>query len=112
MKILAGASPDYQGTVKLDGRMGSISRIRRPRSRRGERWCLRSCRASVSSRSPRIFFSGRQPTTTIRPHRLGRAMRRQAAAQLAELEIDVDVDRRLGNLPARSSGKWSKSPAD
>ncbi len=44
------------------------------------------------------LFLGRQPTT-----RFGRidwrAIRRQAAEQLAELEIDVDVDRRLGNCP-------------
>ena len=44
------------------------------------------------------LFLGRQPTTTF--GRIDwRSMRRQAAEQLAELEIDVDVDRRLASCP-------------
>jgi ribose transport system ATP-binding protein len=97
MKILAGALPDHQGSVRLQGRGVDLS---------SPQAALRNGIAMVYQELSGIdqlsvaenLFLGRQPIT-----RFGRidwrAMRRQAAEQLAELEIDVDVDRRLGSCP-------------
>ncbi|HVU89053.1 MAG TPA: sugar ABC transporter ATP-binding protein [Pirellulales bacterium] len=97
MKILAGALPDHEGSVTLDGRVVDLSS---PQAalRHGIAMVYQELSGIGQLSVAENLFLGRQPTTT-----LGRIdwakMRRQAAEQLAELEIDIDVDRRLARCP-------------
>ena len=97
MKILAGALPDHAGTVSLDGQPVDLAS---PQSalRHGIAMVYQELSGIGQLSVAENLFLGRQPTT-----RFGRidwrTMRRLAAEQLAELEIDVDVDRRLATYP-------------
>jgi ribose transport system ATP-binding protein len=97
MKILAGALPDHAGTVELEGRAVDLAS---PQSalRHGIAMVYQELSGVAQLSVAENLFLGRQPTT-----RLGRvdwsAIRRQARQQLAELKIDVDVERRLGSYP-------------
>ncbi len=97
MKILAGALPDHQGMVLLEGRPVDLSS---PQSalRHGIAMVYQELSGIGQLSVAENLFLGRQPTAA-----LGRVdwarMRQLAAAQLAELQIDVDVDRRLASYP-------------
>ncbi|MBI2823870.1 MAG: sugar ABC transporter ATP-binding protein [Planctomycetia bacterium] len=97
MKILAGALPEHAGTVCLDGRPIDLSS---PQSalRHGIAMVYQELSGIGQLSVAENLFLGRQPTT-----RFGRidwwAMRKRASEQLAELEIEVDVERRLASYP-------------
>ena len=97
MKILAGALPDHQGTVALDGRPVDLSS---PQSalRHGIVMVYQELSGIGQLSVAENLFLGRQPTTALGRIDWG-AMRRQARAQLAELKIEIDVERRLGSYP-------------
>jgi ribose transport system ATP-binding protein len=97
MKILAGALPDHEGSVTLDGHAVDLTS---PQAalRHGIAMVYQELSGIGQLSVAENLFLGRQPTTTF--GRIDwRSMRRQAAEQLAELEIDVDVDRRLASCP-------------
>ena len=97
MKILAGALPDHEGTIRIDGRRVALT---------GPAVALGHGIAMVYQELSGIgqlsvaenLFLGRQPTT-----RLGnidwRTMNDQSRRFLKEMEIDVDVTRRLDRFP-------------
>lgn len=93
MKILAGALPDHDGQILLDGQPVSLSS---PQTalRHGIAMVYQELSGIGQLSVAENLFLGRQPTT-----RFGRidwrAMRRGAKEQLRELQIDVDTDRRL-----------------
>jgi len=97
MKILAGALPDHQGVALLDGQPVDLSS---PQSalRHGIAMVYQELSGIGQLSVAENLFLGRQPTTSLGRIDWG-AMRQQAAAQLAELQIDVDVDRRLASYP-------------
>jgi ribose transport system ATP-binding protein len=96
MKILAGAHPDHDGTVVLEGRELSLSSPREARAC-GIAMVYQELSGIGALSVAENLFLGRQPT------RAGRidwsAMRRQAHDFLREMEIDVDVRRRLDRFP-------------
>jgi ribose transport system ATP-binding protein len=97
MKILAGSLPDHEGTIRIDGQTVALT---------GPAAALAHGIAMVYQELSGIgqlsvaenLFLGRQPTT-----RLGnidwRTMNDQARRFLKEMEIDVDVTRRLDRFP-------------
>jgi len=97
MKILAGALPDYEGTVFLDGRE---VRLANPQDAMalGIAMVYQELSGVGQLSVAENLFLGRQPTT-----RLGRidwaAMRETARERLDELHIEVDVTRRLDAYP-------------
>ena len=96
MKILAGAHPDHDGTVSLEGRELSLSSPREAQAC-GIAMVYQELSGIGALSVAENLFLGRQPT------RAGRidwsAMRRQAHDFLREMEIDVDVRRRLDRFP-------------
>ena len=97
MKILAGALPDHEGSIEIDGRP---VRLASPQAALAEGIAMVYQELSgVGQLSvAENLFLGRQPVT-----RWGRidwkAMYRRAREYLAELQIDVDVRRRLDRYP-------------
>jgi len=97
MKILAGAVGDFQGAVRLDGRTLDLPN---PQAALGHGIAMVYQELSgIGALSvAENLFLGRQPAT-----RLGRidwpAMRHDAQTYLAELNIRVDVTRRLDSQP-------------
>lgn len=97
MKILAGAVADYDGTVLVAGRPVVLSA---PQAAMAEGIAMVYQELSgVGQLSvAENLFLGRQPTT-----RYGRVdwmgIRRKAREWLAELEIEVDIRRRLDSYP-------------
>jgi len=96
MKILAGALGGYEGTILLNGRAAELS---------GPRAALEAGIAMVYQDLSGVaqlsvaenVFLGRQPIT--RRGRIDwRGMRRASREQLGELDIDVDVTRRLDSF--------------
>ena len=97
MKVLAGALPDHEGIVLLDGQPVQLT---------SPQVALRCGVAMVYQELSGVgqlsvaenVFLGRQPTG-----RFGRidwrAMRREARGHLQELGIDIDVTRRLDRFP-------------
>jgi len=97
MKILAGALPGYEGTVLLDG---AEVRLSSPQvaMNHGVAMVYQELSGVGGLSVAENIFLGRQPTD-----RFGRidwrSMRREAGKHLAQLEIDVDVSRRLDGFP-------------
>lgn len=96
-KILAGAFDDYRGVVSIGG---EIARLNSPQAarRHGIAMVYQELSGVGQLTVAENLFLGRQPVT-----RWGcidwRAIRGQAREQLAELNIDLDVDRRLDRFP-------------
>ena len=97
MRVLAGALPDYQGQVCIDGRPVSLGD-----PRRAARYGIAMVHQELSGIGPlsiaENLFLGRQPLT-----RWGwvdwRLMRQQARAFLAEMGLEIDVTRRWDAYP-------------
>ena len=96
MKILAGAHPDHDGDVLLDGRELLLSSPREAQAC-GIAMVYQELSGIGALSVAENLFLGRQPT------RVGRidwsAMRQQAHDFLNEMDIDVDVRRRLDRFP-------------
>lgn len=96
MKILAGANPDHEGSVFLQGREVSLSSPRDAQAC-GIAMVYQELSGIGALSVAENLFLGRQPT------RAGRIdwsrMRRQAQDFLREMEIDIDVRRRLDRFP-------------
>lgn len=96
MKVLAGVVPEYTGDIQIDGRP---VRLHSPREALAQKISMVYQELSgIGSLSvAENLFLGRQPT------KWGRIdwsrMNRQAAAALSELEIQIDVRRRLDSYP-------------
>ncbi len=97
MRILAGALPDYEGEVLLDGKPIRLSTPQAAMSL-GIAMVYQELSGIDSLSVAENLFLGRQPLT-----RLGRidwrTMRHKAQEYLKELGIDVDVRRRLDSYP-------------
>ena len=96
MKVLAGAVPEYHGDISLDGRPVRLSSPREALARRIAMVYQELSGIEALSVAENLFL-GRQPT------RWGRVewsrMNREAAASLAELDIHIDVRKRLDAFP-------------
>jgi ribose transport system ATP-binding protein len=96
MKVLAGAYPDHDGSVWLEGREVKLSSPREAQAS-GIAMVYQELSGIGALSVAENLFLGRQPT------RGGRidwgTMRRQAREFLAEMQIDVDVRRRLDRFP-------------
>ncbi|MGQ9574372.1 MAG: sugar ABC transporter ATP-binding protein [Thermoguttaceae bacterium] len=96
MKILAGALPDYQGEVLLEGRPVVLSTPQAALAL-GIAMVYQELSGIGQLSVAENLFLGRQPT------RWGRidwkAMHRQARQYLAELQIELDVTQRLDSYP-------------
>lgn len=96
MKVLAGAVPEYTGEIQIDGQP---VRLHSPREALAQRIAMVYQELSgIGSLSvAENLCLGRQPT------RWGRVdwsrMNREAAASLAELDIQINVKRRLDTYP-------------
>jgi len=97
MRILAGALPDYEGQVLLDGEQVRLSSPQTAMSL-GIAMVHQELSGIDSLSVAENLFLGRQPLT-----RLGwidwKTMRRKARMYLMELGIDIDVRRRLDSFP-------------
>jgi ribose transport system ATP-binding protein len=97
MKILAGALPDHEGQVLLNGRPADLSSPQAALAQ-GIAMVYQELSGIGQLSVAENLFLGRQPVT-----RLGRidwpGMRARAAEYLRELEIDLDVTRRLESYP-------------
>ena len=97
MKIIAGVHPEYQGEMRLDNRLVRFTSPRDARAH-GIGMVHQELSAVPELSVAENVYLGAQPVS-----RLGlidwRAMRRGAAAHLANLGIDVDPNTRMGNLP-------------
>jgi len=96
MKILAGAHPDHDGSVLIDGREVSLSSPREAQAC-GIAMVYQELSGIGALSVAENLFLGRQPT------RMGRidwgTIHLQAQAYLSEMQIDVDVRRRLDRFP-------------
>jgi len=97
MKILAGALPDFDGAVLLDGQPVDLS-TPQASLRHGIAMVYQELSGIGSLSVAENLFLGRQPTAWGGRVDWG-AMRRRAREYLAELEIQIDVDRRLDRYP-------------
>ena len=97
MKILAGVLPDHRGTVLLDGRPTDLATPQAALSQ-GVAMVYQDLSGIGQLSVAENLFLGRQPTT-----RFGRidwhAMHRKAREYLGELDIQIDVARRLDAYP-------------
>lgn len=96
MKILAGAHPDHDGSVLIDGREVSLSSPREAQ-RCGIAMVYQELSGIGALSVAENLFLGRQPTQAGRID--WRSMRRQAHEFLNEMRIDADVRRRLDRFP-------------
>lgn len=96
MKILSGAHPDHDGSVLIDGREVSLSSPREAQ-RCGIAMVYQELSGIGALSVAENLFLGRQPTQAGRID--WRSMRRQAHSFLNEMQIDVDVRRRLDRFP-------------
>ncbi len=96
MKVLAGAVPEYHGEIHLAGRPVRLSSPREALAQRIAMVYQELSGIGALSVAENLFL-GRQPT------RWGRVdwsrMNREAASSLAELDIHIDVRRRLDSFP-------------
>jgi ribose transport system ATP-binding protein len=96
MKVLAGAVPEYTGEIKIDGQP---VRLHSPREALTQRIAMvyQELSGIGALTVAENLCLGRQPT------RWGRIdwnrMNREAAASLAELDIQINVKRRLDSYP-------------
>ncbi|MDB5343881.1 MAG: transporter ATP-binding protein [Schlesneria sp.] len=96
MKVLAGAVPEYTGEIKIDGQ---LVRLHSPREALTQRIAMvyQELSGIGALTVAENLCLGRQPT------RWGRIdwnrMNREAAASLAELDIQINVKRRLDSYP-------------
>jgi ribose transport system ATP-binding protein len=97
MKILAGALPDYEGTIKLRGHEVRLANPQQALAQ-GVAMVYQELSGIGALSVAENLFLGRQPTT-----RLGRVdwrtIHQKAARYLAELEIHVNVRQRLDRFP-------------
>ncbi len=97
MKILAGAHPDHDGQILIDGREAFLSSPLEAQAC-GIAMVYQELSGIGALSIAENLFLGRQPIT-----RLGRidwsSMRRQARDFLREMDIDLDVRRRLDRFP-------------
>ena len=97
MKILAGAVPDHEGLILLDGQRIELASPQAALAH-GIAMVYQELSGIGQLSVAENLFLGRQPTT-----RLGTidwaGMRRQAREQLAELQLQIDVGRRLDSYP-------------
>ena len=97
MKIFAGALPDFDGAVLLDGRPADLSSPQAALAQ-GIAMVYQELSGIGPLSVAENLFLGRQPTAFG-----GRVdwnlMRRAAREYLAELDIQIDVDRRLDRYP-------------
>lgn len=96
MKILAGAHPDHDGSVLMEGREVSLSSPREAQ-RCGIAMVYQELSGIGALSVAENLFLGRQPTQAGRID--WRSMRRQAHEFLNEMQIDIDVRRRLDRFP-------------
>lgn len=97
MKILAGAVPDHEGSILIDGRPVAFSSPAEA-LRQGVAMVYQDLSGVGQLSVAENLFLGRQPVTAT--GRIDwRTMRRTAREVLRELEIDVDVRRRLDRFP-------------
>ncbi len=97
MKILAGALPDHEGTVLLAGQPADLSSPQAALDQ-GIAMVYQELSGIGPLSVAENLFLGRQPTT--RWGRIDwRTMRRKAREYLGELEIEIDVERRLDRYP-------------
>ena len=96
MKVLAGAVPEYRGEIRLDGQPVRLSSPREALKQRIAMVYQELSGIGALSVAENLFL-GRQPTKWGRVD-WGR-MNREAAASLAELDIHIDVRRRLDSFP-------------
>ena len=96
MKVLAGAVPDYRGEIRLDG---AAVRLSSPREALAQRIAMVYQELSgIGSLSvAENLLLGRQPTNWGRVD--WSRMNREATESLAELDIHIDVRRRLDTFP-------------
>lgn len=97
MKILAGALPDHEGTIRIDGQAVALTSPAAALAH-GIAMVYQELSGIGQLSVAENLFLGRQPTT-----RLGnidwQTMNDQARRFLREMEIDVDVTRRLDRFP-------------
>ena len=97
MKVLAGVVPDYTGEIHIDGQPIHLGSPREALSH-GIAMVYQELSGIEQLSVAENLFLGRQ-----RANRWGlvdwREMNRQATASLAELDIQIDVRRRLGDFP-------------
>ena len=96
MKVLAGAVPEYHGDISLDGQPVRLSSPREALKQRIAMVYQELSGIGALSVAENLFL-GRQPTTWGRVD--WSRMNREAAASLAELEIHIDVRKRLDSFP-------------
>ena len=96
MKVLAGAVPEYRGDIRLDGQPVRLSSPREALAQRIAMVYQELSGIGALSVAENLFL-GRQPTTWGRVD--WSRMNREAAASLAELDIHIDVRRRLDRFP-------------
>jgi len=97
MKILAGAIPDHEGSIELDGRPISL---RSPKGARdqGIAMVYQELSGIGALSVAENLFLGRQPLTRWQTVDWT-TMNRQAAEWLRELDVDIDVRERLDRFP-------------
>ena len=96
MKVLAGAVPEYRGDIRLDGVPVRLSSPREALAQRIAMVYQELSGIGALSVAENLFL-GRQPTKWGRID-WGR-MNREATESLAELDIHIDVRRRLDTFP-------------
>ena len=97
MKILAGALPDHQGTILLEGLPAALSSPQASLAQ-GIAMVYQELSGVGPLSVAENLFLGRQPTALFGRIDWG-FMRRKARQYLGELEIDIDVLRRLDGYP-------------
>ncbi len=96
MKILAGVLPDHQGQVLLDGKSVNLASPQAALSQ-GIAMVYQELSGVGQLSVAENLFLGRQPTRWGRID--WREMRTKAREYLRELQIDIDVTRRLDSFP-------------
>ncbi len=97
MKILAGALPDHEGTLAIDGREVRLSSPQAALAH-GIAMVYQELSGIGCLTVAENLFLGRQPVA--RAGRVDwRAMRSKAKAYLAELGLEIDVNRQLDRCP-------------